>query len=114
MSLTIKIKDGTPKENFNLCETCMFSHIIESSNVSSKRVFCNFLPRAFLLNKPIIACNNHLDKGNPDLKNMQEMAWILMTKKGKPVGFASAREAKAKEDSGEVDNPEDSVQRTAK
>jgi len=83
--MSIHVKDGTPMHSGSLCETCVFAHI--------ERGYCQ--------NEIIVYCRatylNHLvmfpEVKRHTLKQMEEIAWVLMPRNGKRVvGFVKPSE----------------------
>jgi hypothetical protein len=57
---------------------------------------CNVLRQR--IRRPIITCTDHLEKNEPDLYDMKQIAWILTLRgKNKVAGFVRACDLSSKE-----------------
>jgi hypothetical protein len=90
--VTIKVKDGTPEGAETLCATCRWSHIVKGFRVSEKEIFCRYLTDDRPVRFPVSQCNSYDDRRIPSKRDMEQIAWILLTKKaGRTIGFVTAK-----------------------
>ncbi len=79
-----------------LCRTCYFSQILKGHAQSEEAVFCHFW--SDMPWRPpfkVRECNEYQDRRLPDRRDLEEIAWILLTKRaGKSVGFVTAKDFK--------------------
>ena len=59
--------------------------------------------------KPVVECSEYENKLVKSQYEMEKIAWVLLSKNGKPIGFYSPREAKQKAANKEVDPLEDEL-----
>lgn len=71
----------------HLCENCI--HAVRITHASGTRHFCRALFAAdpVEIGQPVLACNKFHHACAPSLGDMQEIAWEIEAKDGKPVGF---------------------------
>lgn len=98
--VVVKIRDGTPRSDVNLCRTCRNCKITVGALTGKEtyqcRVFYEFIENR---REPAATCNRYDDKRQPSIDNMEEIAWTLHTDKGdRKVGFLSPEEIKKRED----------------
>jgi hypothetical protein len=90
--VTIKIKDGTPQGAETLCATCRWAHIVKGFRESEKEIFCRYLTDDRPVRFPVSQCNSYDDR-IPSKRDMEQIAWILLTKKaGRTIGFVTAKQ----------------------
>jgi hypothetical protein len=91
--VTIKVKDGTPQDAETLCITCRWAHIVKGFRVSEKEIFCRYLTDDRPVRFPVSQCNSYDDRRTPSKRDMEQIAWILLTKKaGRTIGFVTAKQ----------------------
>ena len=91
--VTIKIKDGTAQGAETLCVTCRWAHIVKGFSPSQVQIRCRWLYRDLLVPFPVSECSSYEDKRLPSRWDMEQIAWVLLTKKaGRTVGFVTAKQ----------------------
>jgi hypothetical protein len=91
--VTIKVKDGTPQGAETLCVTCRWAHIVKGFSSSQKHIRCGWLAYNPLVKFPVSQCSTYDDKRLPSKRDMEQIAWILLTKKtGRTIGFVTAKQ----------------------
>ena len=91
--VTIKIKDGTPSGAETLCITCRWAHIVKGFSASQGEIYCRWLFRDPLVKFPVSQCSSYDDKRLPGKRDMEQIAWILLTKKaGRTIGFVTLKQ----------------------
>lgn len=91
--VTIKISDGTPYGAESLCRTCRWAHIVKGFSVSQEQIRCRGLRNHPTVPFPVSECNSYDDKRLPSRWDMENIAWILLTKKaGRTIGFVTAKQ----------------------
>lgn len=89
--LTVKIKDGTPMHGNSLCDSCAWAHIVAGFRETDKLVYCRYLSPDIRVPFPVRECSNHSNKNAPTKYDMEQMAWILLSKRiDRKVGFVKA------------------------
>ena len=93
--VTVRIKSGTPKGAESLCNTCRWAHIVKGFLESQETVRCKWVSEDPCVEFPVSQCNAYDDKRIPSLWDMQQIAWVLVTKSaGRSVGFVTAKRFK--------------------
>jgi hypothetical protein len=91
--VTIKIKDGTPEGGQPLCKTCRWAHIVKGFSVSQEQIRCKSLRNHPLVPFAVNDCSSYDDKQLPSRWDMEQIAWVLLTKKtGRTIGFVTAKQ----------------------
>jgi len=91
--VTIKVKDGTPQGTETLCVTCRWARIVKGFRLSHEEIHCGWLSRNPLMQIPVSQCSTYDDKRLPSKRDMEQVAWILLTKKaGRTIGFVTAKQ----------------------
>jgi hypothetical protein len=91
--VTIRVKDGTPQGAVTLCVTCRWAHIVKGFGVSQEEIRCRFLMHDRPVQFPVSECNSYDNKRLPSKRDMEQIAWILLTKKaGRTIGFVTAKQ----------------------
>jgi len=89
--VTIRVKGGTPQGSDTLCRTCSYGHIITGFCASEEDVFCRYFYLEREIRFKVSQCTFYEDRRLASKKDMEEIAWVLTTKKpGRSVGFVSA------------------------
>ena len=84
----IHVKNGTPLHGPSLCESCMHAHILSGFSESEEQVICCFTYPNHRVEFRVHRCNDHSEMKRQTLKQMEDMAWVLMTRGGRRVtGF---------------------------
>jgi len=90
--VTIKVKDGTPQGAETLCTTCRWAHIVKGFRASEKEILCRYLTDDRPVRFSVSQCNSYDDRRIPGKRDMEQIAWILLTKKaGRTIGFVTAK-----------------------
>lgn len=82
MAFTLRF-EGPPSK----CNTCERAQIMDLKN--SRHVWCHSLEQYV---PPVEQCSSYARKGEMDMWEMKEQAWVLEVKKGKTIGFQSPAE----------------------
>lgn len=91
--VTIRVKDGTPQGTETLCVTCRWAQIVKGFKVSEEQIRCTWLANHPRVMFPVSQCNNYDDQRIPSKRDMEKIAWILVTKTaGRSIGFVSAKQ----------------------
>jgi len=91
--VTIKIKDGTPEGTPAMCVTCRWAHIIRGLRASQEIIHCNWLSDSPQIAFPVSRCSSYDDRRIPSRRDMEKIAWILLTKRaGRSIGFVTAKQ----------------------
>jgi len=97
--VVFKIHRGTPRSDVNLCPSCRHCHrMVEATG--RERVLCT-ANRIINMTQPIVECSLYINRTQPTLSDMQEIAWSLMTDKGgRKLGFQSPEQRRRDESYG--------------
>lgn len=98
--MRIKVVGGTAPDGESLCRTCRKATIVKGVTPSQELVRCGQLSewQPYFVEWPVSQCTSYDDKRTPGLYEMEDIAWIIRTKKvGKPAGFAPEVEVKQTE-----------------
>ncbi len=89
---TIKVLQGTRSaEAPRLCDSCSNGVVMRGSAESEERVYCMLMERA--PDMRVTDCNRYLDRSQPSLWAMKEIAWVLESdSKRQKIGFVTAKE----------------------
>ena len=91
--VTVKIKDGTPQGSASLCATCRYVHIVRGFSASEQQVRCQGVWPSQLMHFPVSQCSSYDDSRLPSKRDMEKIAWILLTKKaGRSIGFVTSKQ----------------------
>jgi len=91
--ITIKVKGGTREGTESLCRTCRWAHIVKSFSASQEEIRCRGLRNHPTVPFPVSECSSYDDKRVPSRWDMENIAWILLTKKaGRTIGFVTAKQ----------------------
>lgn len=108
MGLSLKVLGGTPRHGDSLCFSCQQAHVIQGQAVSDLTVFCNnYFDKPMRIQRPVAECTEFQRKNSQDRNEMERIAWILETKKGKFEGFYQPAVHKHRAKTEEIDDPED-------
>jgi hypothetical protein len=83
--IVLKIHNGTPRSDVNLCRTCRYAHSYQTQT-GREEVRCNS-DRPFIVQDSVTRCSRYYDRTKPALHEMSEIAWTLETSKGRVLGF---------------------------
>jgi hypothetical protein len=91
--VTVKVKDGTPQGSASLCVTCRYVHIVRGFSASEQQVRCQGVWPSQLMHFPVSQCSSYDDSRLPSKRDMEKIAWILLTKKaGRSIGFVTSKQ----------------------
>jgi hypothetical protein len=91
--VAIKIKGGTPQGSETLCVTCRWAHIVKGYRASQEKIRCTWLADSPPVPFPVSECSSYDDKRLPSKRDMEKIAWVLLTKKtGRTIGFVTAKQ----------------------
>jgi hypothetical protein len=91
--VTIKVKDGTPEGTQTLCVTCRWAHIVKGFRASEEEISCRYLADDRRVRFAVSKCSSYDDRRIPSKRDMEQIAWILLTKKaGRTIGFVTAKQ----------------------
>jgi len=91
---------GTPVGTGSKCDSCIHARVIRGYAESERIVLCDWSWREPMrITFKVRECSNYADKRLPDVEEMKEVAWMLVSKSaGKTAGFISAADFKKLED----------------
>ena len=91
-----KVERGTPLHSESLCRTCRYAQVMRGMAESQEMVVCKSVSMSsgpFVLTTAISHCSSYDDKRIPSRWDMEQIAWVLVTKKtGRDIGFVSAED----------------------
>lgn len=91
------VQGGTPSGE-RLCDNCTSSTIIKCDN-GVEKIFCHSMPEgsgSHQIKDIVVECSSFRKRGELSIHAMEEMGWILETKKGQIIGFVNPIEFKKK------------------
>jgi len=92
LSPLVKIQRGTRSDGDRLCDTCHSATIIRGAADSDETVYCLQINQRVVPTR-VVECSRYQDKSKPTLWDMEQIAWVLVTKgAGKQIGFMSAQQ----------------------
>jgi hypothetical protein len=92
----IYVRNGTPLDGPNLCETCSYGFIRLGYRVGEETVLCRWTEPTSLVAFRVRACSGYQDKTRPNLYQMQQIAWTISPPRAKETaGFAVSNEKAA-------------------
>jgi hypothetical protein len=76
----IKVREGTADHGQrSLCETCRWSTVIRGRRLDEEIIECSQLSDHRRVPFAVATCSDFVERVQPGLKEMQEIAWILRT-----------------------------------
>jgi hypothetical protein len=96
--VVLKVHNGTRRSDINLCSSCRYGFHTKASLSGNELVLCMAVNPAMRVPEPLAECSTYLDRTQPTLHDMQEIAWSLMTDKGgRKLGFLSPEELRKRD-----------------
>ena len=88
----IKVFQGTRSVDASrLCDSCSNGVVMRGPAESEERVYCMLMERK--LEMRVTECNRYIDRTQPSLWAMKEIAWVLQSdSKRQKIGFVTAQE----------------------
>lgn len=92
MSTRLKVLGGTRSLHApRLCDSCSYSVIRRGASESDEQIHCTATQRP--VRTRIVECTSYVDKSQPSLWDMRQIAWVLQTdSRRERIGFLRARE----------------------
>lgn len=82
------VKNGTPLQGPPLCESCVNAHIERGYGANDVTIYCQATYPDHRVRFRVRACSGYRETKRQSLKQMEQMAWVLMPRDGKRVaGF---------------------------
>lgn len=101
MSLRLKVIDGTPDHSKSLCLKCDNGAVRKGQQVSDITIHCRVCcERPMPITRPIVECTEFRERHNNTRTQMERIAWVLETKRGRPIGFFNPTEHTKRVDEG--------------
>jgi hypothetical protein len=99
--VVLKVQNGTQRSDVNLCLSCRMALHIQSAQSSNEVLLCSASGQPPLrISEPVGKCSGYLDKNQPTLYDLRDIAWTLMTDKGgRSLGFHSPEELRERNES---------------
>jgi hypothetical protein len=90
-NIQLKIEGGTRSDAKHLCRTCRSAVIVKGGAHSQETAWCQQMGRFVPIK--VAECNRYLDATAMTVYEMEQIAWLLITKKaGRQIGFQSPEE----------------------
>jgi hypothetical protein len=90
-NIQLKIEGGTRSDVAHLCRTCRHGIIVKGGAHSQETAFCQQMGKFMPIK--VAECNRYLDATAMTVYEMEQIAWLLITKKaGRQIGFQSPEE----------------------
>ncbi len=94
----LRVRNGTPLHNEPLCETCVNAQIERGFSESEEIVFCSATWPSHRVRFRVRQCSGYLETKRQSLKQMEDMAWVLMPRGSKrKAGFVAGTNPEARE-----------------
>jgi hypothetical protein len=90
--MRVKVRGGTVNHGEpSLCSSCRHAITIKGARLGDELVSCGFRWQLRRVSFPVTACSEYVDRAQPKLEDMEEIAWLLRSRpSGKKVGFVEA------------------------
>ena len=87
MSIVTKIRNGTPRSDVHLCDSCRYQRRRRSDTGDEKQA-CTAVDPSAPITRRIVECNTYYHASQQSLADMKQQAWILRTSaSGSAIGF---------------------------
>ncbi len=91
--MAINVRNGTPVHGPSLCDTCVHAHIERGYRESEAVIVCQATWPEHRVEFRVRECSGYLEMKRQNLKQMEEMAWLLAPRGAKrPAGFTPPSE----------------------
>ena len=102
MGTKLKVLNGTRSSTApRLCDTCQSGLVRKGGAESDERIYCLITERN--LNTRVVECNRYVDRAQPSLWEMKQIAWVLnVDSKREAIGFVRAKEWERKHEDEEL------------
>ena len=96
MSTRLKVLGGTRSLGApRLCDSCQSGVVRRGAPDSDEEIFCTITEQR--LARAVVECNRYVDRNQPSLWDMRQIAWVLDTDpRRQRIGFIRSREWEAK------------------
>jgi hypothetical protein len=96
MSTRLKVLGGTRSLAApRLCDTCQSGVVTRGAPDSDEEIFCTITERR--LQRSVVECNRYVDRNQPSLWDMRQIAWVLDTDpRRQRIGFVRSKEWETK------------------
>ena len=90
--MRVKVRGGTVNHGDpSLCSSCRHAITIKGARLGDELVSCGFRWQLRRISFPATSCSEYVDRGQPTLEDMEEIAWMLRSSPSrKKVGFVEA------------------------
>jgi hypothetical protein len=82
--IVIKVKNGTPRIEKSLCETCSQATVVKGANLEHV-IKCGILDA--IMKFAVAECSDYSNRTATSLTQMEKIAWIVESRERGPVGF---------------------------
>src|SRR5574340_153016 len=90
-NIQLRVEGGTRSDEKHLCRTCRHGVIVKGGAESQETTWCQQMGR--FIKVKTAECNRYLDATAMTVYEMEQIAWLLVTKKaGRQIGFLSPEE----------------------
>ena len=91
MSTQLKILSGTRSAHApRLCDTCNSGVVRRGAAESDEQIYCTIIQRE--VRNRVVECNRYIDRTQPSLWDLRQIAWVLDTDKRQRIGFVRVQE----------------------
>jgi hypothetical protein len=92
-AMSVRVRNGTPIYGPPLCETCVHAHIERGYRESETAIICQATWPEHRVRFRVRECSGYLEARRQNLKQMEDMAWVLRPRDGKKItGFVRSDE----------------------
>jgi|SRR5579872_1326543 len=82
-----KVYGGTPIGNASMCDTCVWSRIIQGYAESERIVICDRIYEPFRVPFKVSQCTDYEDRRLPHVDDLKEVALAIEAKRDRFTGF---------------------------